>query len=271
MGRDATTQRSDLYLFVVLSCILSWSLWGLIIASARGWISVSIPLNPWGSFGPAVAAVLVVLRSRGWNGVRSLLAPLLWWRWGLTWWIVVLAGPLALVGVAVVVLPLIGTELSAAPSIPWGQMALLLPVILVVGGPLGEEIGWRGYALPELLTKQGPIAASVIVAGIWMLWHLPLFWVPGATQEGSSIIVFLALVLALSILTTWIYLETNRSLLAAVMFHFSINVSTYYVPLIWPSVDGLVLFDEVLVVVVWLAAFAAMIRLWRHRYVEERE
>ncbi len=268
MAYDGAGKRYDLLAFVLLSCVLSWTLWGLIIASARGWLPVSVPLNPWGSFGPAIAAVIVVLRSNGTNGLRALLGSLLSWRWGFSWWVLTLGGPVALVGAGAALLAVFGTELSFAPSIPWGQMALLLPVILVVGGPLGEEIGWRGYALPKLLMKHGPIAASLIVAGIWMLWHAPLFWVPGATQQGSSIPVFLALVVAFSILTTWIYLGTGRSLLAAVVFHFSINVSTYFVPLILPAVEGLALFDKVLASVVWVAAFAALLDFRRRRSFE---
>jgi len=65
--------------------------------------------------------------------------------------------------------------------------------------------------------------------------------------------------------------KQNRSLLAAVMFHFSINVSTYFVPVVLPAVDGLALFDMVLGVVVWLAALAAMLRLWQHEYVEGKD
>lgn len=270
MAHEDGTERYGLHAFVVLSCVLSWTLWGLVIASAQGWLPVSIPLNPWGSFGPAIAAILIVLRFDGKNGVRALMGSLLSWRWGISWWVLILGGPFVLVGATVAILAIEGTGLSFGPSIPWGQMAILLPVILVVGGPLGEEIGWRGYALPRLLMKHGPIAASLIVAGIWMLWHAPLFWVPGATQEGSSIPVFLAMVTAFSILTTWIYLGTGRSLLAAVMFHFSINVSTYFLPLVFPAFDGLALFDRILALVVWLAAFAVLLHFGRHRFVERR-
>jgi hypothetical protein len=91
-----------------------------------------------------------------------------------------------------------------------------------------------------------------------MVWHVPLFWIPGATQEGSSIPIFFALVVAFSILTTWIYLETQRSLLSAVMFHFSINVSTYFLPLILPAVEALVWFEIVLAIIVWIAALVVM-------------
>lgn len=263
MVNENSTKRYVLHAFVALSCLFSWTLWGLIIASSKGWLPVSIPLNPWGSFGPAIAAVVVSLKSDGKRGLRGLFAPLILWRWGIKWWILTVGVPIILVGTTVAILKIAGSDISPAPSIPWGEMALLLPVILIVGGPLGEEIGWRGFALPKLLIKHGPIAASLIVAAIWMLWHAPLFWVPGATQEGSSIPVFLALVVAFSILTTWIYLGTNRSLLAAVMFHFSINVATYFLPVVLPGIDTMQWFERLFVIVVWTAALGALIQFRR--------
>lgn len=261
MGHGNPAERFGLIAFILLSCVLSWTMWGLIIASERGWIPISIPLNPWGSFGPALAALILILKSDGKPGIRALLSSLISWRWGFSWWILILGVPFVLVGAAVAVLAVSGNDLSFAASIPWGQMTILLPVILIAGGPLGEEIGWRGYALPKLLTRYNPIAASLIVAAMWMLWHLPLFWIPGATQEGSSIPIFLALVIALSILTTWIYLGTRRSLLAAVMFHFSINVSTYFLPLIVPALEDSASFEMVFVIVVWIAALVVMLPL----------
>jgi membrane protease YdiL (CAAX protease family) len=269
MDHEDFTERFGLIPFVLLSCVLSWTMWGLIIASEQGWIPISIPLNPWGSFGPALAALIVILKTDGKLGIRNLLESLFSWRWGFSWWILILGGPFVLVGAAVSILAILESDLSLAPSIPWGQMVILLPVILIVGGPLGEEIGWRGYALPKLLIKYSPITASLIVAGMWMLWHVPLFWIPGATQEGSSIPLFLALVVAFSILTTWIYLGTRRSLLAAVMFHFSINVSTYFLPLILPAVEALMLFEIVFVIIVWVAALLVMLHLRRGKSLQK--
>jgi membrane protease YdiL (CAAX protease family) len=166
MHQRGPTEHFGLIAFILLSCVLSWTMWGLIIASEQGWLPFSIPLNPWGSFGPALAALILILKSKGKPGIRALLASLFSWRWGFSWWILILAGPFVLVGAAVGILAIAGSDLSLAPSIPWGEMVILLPVILIVGGPLGEEIGWRGYALPKLLIKYGPITASLIVTGM---------------------------------------------------------------------------------------------------------
>jgi len=74
------------------------------------------------------------------------------------------------------------------------QLPLLYPIILIIGGPLGEEIGWRGYVLPRLLKQKSGLAANGIIFLMWTVWHLPLFWLEGSFQQGTSIATFLVVV-----------------------------------------------------------------------------
>lgn len=247
--------------FFAIACALSWLDWGLVIASGRGWIPVRVPLNPWGSFGPAAAAVIVSAVAAGRAGLRELFAPLLRWRFGLLRWGVALLGPAALVALSVGLHAAAGGRVLPVAPVDAGQIVLLGIVLLFVGGPVGEEIGWRGYALPGLLERMGPVAASLVLAGMWAVWHLPLFWLPGAAQEGSSIPLFVAMVAACSILTTWVYLATSRSLLAAVLFHHSINLSTYFLPSFLPALGSARGFDRILLAAAWVAAGGAMLSM----------
>jgi membrane protease YdiL (CAAX protease family) len=252
----AAGRRRDLLLFCVLACAFSWTDWGLVIASARGWLPVRVGPNPWGSFGPAVAAVaMCALRGRA-PGVRGLLRGLLAWRFPGRIWAWSLLLPAGLVLGAAAVLFASGAAPQAAGPLRPGELALLAILILVLGGPLGEEIGWRGYLLPRLLPRMSPVAASLVVAGAWLVWHLPLFWMPDATQQGSSILLFAAFVAAFSILATWVYRASGDSLLAAVAFHFAVNYATYVGPVLQPALGGSV-FDRILLAATWIAALIA--------------
>ena len=263
----SSTGRStgQVIVFFVLACALSWLDWGLVIASANGWVGFKFPLNPWGSFGPAIAAVAMSVAAAGRGGLRELFAPLLRWRFGATMWLVVLLGPVVLVALSVAIYALTGGQVLPVGDLDVATLAIYAVVLLFVGGPLGEEIGWRGYALPGLLARTSPLAASLIVAAMWAVWHLPLFWMPGAAQEGSSIVMFVAIVSAFSILTTWVYLATGNSLLAAVFFHHSINLSTYFLPTVFPALDSAPRYSPIFLGVTSIAALAAVVALARSR------
>jgi membrane protease YdiL (CAAX protease family) len=102
----------------------------------------------------------------------------------------------------------------------------LLPaflISLVFGGPLGEEIGWRGYALPRLQKEWSPLASALILGIVWGLWHLPLFFITGTAQSFLALAPFMLWVVSLSVLFTWAYNNTAGSLLIPVLLHAIVN------------------------------------------------
>lgn len=109
----------------------------------------------------------------------------------------------------------------------------MLPVLLfffILFGPLPEEMGWRGYALDRLQLKIGPWAGSLMLGFLWGLWHLPLFFVVGSYQNTLGVgtvgfWLFIAQVIAVTPIMTWIYNHTGRSILSAVLFHFACNMT----------------------------------------------
>jgi hypothetical protein len=222
--------------FFLLACGLSWLDWGLVIASAHGWVPFHVGPNPWGSFGPALAAMLLAYVGNGRPGLRALFSPLKRWRTGLGTWALALLGPFALVAASVGGAVATGEPLGAMAAPDAVELVVLAIAILIVGGPLGEEIGWRGFALPALLRSgRSPAMASLLVAAMWAVWHLPLFWMPGAAQEGSSIWGFVVLLAAFSVMTTWLWLRSGGSLAVAIGFHWAINVATFLQPTLLPS------------------------------------
>ncbi|HSM56243.1 MAG TPA: CPBP family intramembrane glutamic endopeptidase, partial [Candidatus Sulfomarinibacteraceae bacterium] len=111
------------------------------------------------------------------------------------------------------------------------QPLLIVPTLLfwLFFGPVPEEPGWRGYALDGLQSRHGPVLSSFVVGMVWMLWHLPLFFLPGTWQAehlGPGTLLFWLWAVSIifeSVLYTWIYNNTGRSILAAILFHFTAN------------------------------------------------
>jgi membrane protease YdiL (CAAX protease family) len=97
-------------------------------------------------------------------------------------------------------------------------------------GQSGEELGWRGYALPRLAARFGLGGASVILGLAWATWHLPLFYLHGAVTFGQSFPVYLAQVTALSVALAWLYWRTGGSLLLTMLMHAAINNTKDIVP-----------------------------------------
>ena len=118
--------------------------------------------------------------------------------------------------------------LMGGPALSLGMpllgAAVFLAFSIVPGSALGEEIGWRGYALPRLQARMSALSASLIIGPIWALWHLPL-WLTGAPGRTPTLYAaFFASVIALSVILTWVYNSTGGSLLMVVLLHATFNL-----------------------------------------------
>jgi uncharacterized protein len=178
-------RRYRLATFFLLAFGLTWLVWVPRAMASQGLLATDLPIvvgQAW-SWGPAVAALLAASLTGGRAAVRDLGTRLVRWRVGWRWYAVVLAGPPAFsLAVAGVYAALGGSWATAVPRAFVGDLRVLVPFFLVLAltDGLGEELGWRGYALPRLLARHGALAASLFLGLIWALWHLPLFWVEGA-------------------------------------------------------------------------------------------
>ncbi len=197
--------------FFVLAYALTWPLIPL--------VSVS-PL--WGFpalFGPALAAIVVVAVADGRAGLKDLLGRVVRWRVGTGWYAVALGLPVVLAFAAAG----LHLALGAGSSIEFGGLSVLRFVVFVL--IVGEELGWRGYALPKLLVGRSALSASLILGVLWGAWHLPTFFVPGTPQYGLPFSAFVLLTVAYSVLFTWVYLHTRGTVLMATLLHGTINLS----------------------------------------------
>ena len=166
--------------FAVLAYGLSWAYWlPLVLTGQIVRLGSAVSQFP-ALLGPMIAAFVVTAVVEGRAGVRDLAARMVRWRVPARWWLFAIGSPLALLAVAVAVT----TVLSGAPDLAdFGRMAglpdwgvLFVWVMFVVVNGLGEETGWRGFALPALRERHGLVAAALLLVPIWAGWHLPLFF-----------------------------------------------------------------------------------------------
>jgi hypothetical protein len=209
------------------------------ILSARGLLPFKFPTNFLGSFGPAIGALIVTGVIRGKPGLRNILKSLINWRtsaWSYLFAILfIIIVYVITAGITYLIDPAL-LKFGKMPGLP--ESIVYFFIIAFLGGPLGEEIGWRGFLQPQLLRKFTPLAASLFIALIWLLWHIPLFWLEGAAQAGGSVIYFGLSVLAMAFLFTLLYLKSKGSLLLAIIFHTVINyVSAFIIPFILPLTE----------------------------------
>lgn len=160
-------------------------------------------------------------------------------RMALGWWLAIIFIPVVLTGAAVWVNIILNDYQPDTTLLT--QPLMIVPTFLVMfflGGSFQEEFGWRGYALPRLLTLWNRLLASLFLGAIWGFWHLPLFYIPGLSQSFMPFGIFLLLATAFSILFTWFYLRTNRNLFSALLFHTAINTSLSLFPPIEQKISG---------------------------------
>jgi membrane protease YdiL (CAAX protease family) len=208
---------------------VGWS-WGLWLLGGPD----SLPAVLAGAWGPTVGAVVVTAATGGRPAVRRLLARLVRWRvplWSYPFVLgVVPATVLAAVGLVV--------ALGGTPPVPtlpadlpgrweWALLPLVFLVNVLVGGPLAEELGWRGFVQPRLTARFGVLGAGAVVGVCWGLWHLPFFLLPGSgfVVGGLSPPAFVALTTGWGVLVGWATTVGRGSVLLAVLFHASVNTT----------------------------------------------
>jgi membrane protease YdiL (CAAX protease family) len=178
---------------------------------------------PWFTFGPVTAAFAVAAVGGGWSALKAVLASMVKWRVSPLWYAVAIGLPVAAQVLSILLNPLFGSAGPAWTSIPPGAEILPMVVLYAVfSGPLGEEPGWRGFALPVLLRQHSAASASVVLGLFWTLWHLPLAFVGDLSVYGSITTVLAAFVF------TWVYQNTNGSVLIAILMHVAHQNSVRY-------------------------------------------
>jgi len=244
-GLRQTMRRHPLVSYFVMAYGFSWIVWIPYILSIWHLMpanSFSILAFPIGTFlGPAFAALLMTGLTEGDLGLGRLLHRFAIWRVGFKWYLFLLLGVPALSLLGIVVLP--GALSSFVPP-TWAFLVKYFEqffVVFFLGGPLAEETGWRGFALPRMQLRYGPLRSTLLLALLWACWHLPHFLTPA--QHGGpgtnfatflkNFPVFCLLCAALAIIITWVFNHTRGSLFIAVLLHASVDANL--LPLLFPA------------------------------------
>jgi len=200
--------------YFVCAFAITWGLQLPAILAREGVIDGSpdryMDLVGLGAFGPMLAAMLAA--SLDGTGLKTLFRPLGTWRVGLSWYLAALFIPGGIFVLAAATWNALG---HSEPLFYAPNSAAFVAAAIVF--PVGEEIGWRGFALPRLIDKVGPLAASAIIGVVWTLWHVPMLTLQGV--HPALYLAFVPFLVGGSILFTWIYTHTRGSLLLAVLTH----------------------------------------------------
>ncbi len=177
--------------------------------------------------GPLLAAVLVTAATEGREGLRRLRRRILRWRVGLVWYLVALLAPLAIWLVAFGV-ALRGGPLADLARQPGLLLTAFLPYVLLFFflPSLGEEPGWRGFALPRLQAHHGPLLGTLILGTLHGLWHLPAFFTHLGPLTPATFVTFMVAAVAGTFLYTWVFNGSGGSVLLAMLLHGASNAAS---------------------------------------------
>ena len=195
--------------YYALACAVTWALMPL--------LGVSMLFGLLALFGPAVAAIVVRGVRDGRPGVRDLLGSAVRWRASPRWYALAIGYPVLATAIGLAAYLLAGHAMPALTTVAAIELVLFALVV-------GEELGWRGFMVDELLRRRSPLVTALVVGGAWALWHAPLYLLPGMPSFGQPYLVFVAWVVPLSVGMTWLWMRTRSTLLATVM-HGTANVA----------------------------------------------
>jgi uncharacterized protein len=215
------SKNKPLIIFFFVAFILAWALMGLTVAQNYGWIELAIPFEPIlliGSWIPNIAAFLViafVLKRKG--GIRKLFKGWLKFKVSSFWYMVTLS-PLILSVLSIIVYKLL-YGVAPVEGILYDPIGLIVLIVMItITGAMGEELGWRGFALPWLQSRMSALSASILLGMIWVLWHAPL-WFAGLGFEEIPFLAYAITGISFTVLVTWACNNSRGSLVIASSFN----------------------------------------------------
>ncbi len=221
-------QHHSLVCYFVIAYGLSWLAWVPFVLSQSGLGVLPVSLSqfaiiPGLYLGPLLSGFLMTATTEGKPGVQNMLRRFVLWRVGWQWYLFTLVGIPVFLFLGYFILP----GAVAVFHFPFPQILWVYPLFLILEiftSALGEEPGWRGFALPRLQTRYGSLLGTLILGVLWGCWHLPLFlttWGGGAgwLDVGG----FLLKTIGTALMITWVFNHTRGSLLLAILLHASID------------------------------------------------
>jgi uncharacterized protein len=238
--------RHPMIFYTLIAYAGTWIVWlpFLLSKDGLGLMAFSSPLpiivmGGLGTFtGPFLAAFVMTGVTEGRAGVRRLLRKIVLWRVGLRWYLFTFLGFPVILALGTIVVP--GNLASFKPTDPLPLLISFLPFFiypaLIIGGPLGEEPGWRGFALPRLQRQYGPLIGSLFLGVIWTFWHVVPVWLASWYAAGMlniyNFVLYLLFITSWTIVMTWVYNNTKGSVFMAILGHASVD--SFPNGILWP-------------------------------------
>ena len=247
-------RKHPLVAYFVLAYALSWSVHVPLALSAQGLLPGTLPasLHVLGAYGPILAALVVTGVTRGASGLRDLLRRMRRWRVGIGWLLVAAFSPAVFFLVSAVLIRLWNGvwpdlaqfgHIAEFPNLGW--LGGWLVWTLTFG--LGEETGWRGFALPRLQRNRGARSATLILGGLWALWHLPQFFY-NYELTLFGVMGFAVSTMSGALVLTWLSNSTGGSVLVTMLWHGAFNTAVAGAQgAMAPLVSGFVILAAVLI------------------------
>ena len=264
VAAPAGEPRGGLAIFFLATFALTWICFVTVAVAVPATTPLGGALILLGAYAPG----LVALALTGWRersaGVRDLLSRVVQWRVAGRYYVFA-SGYVVAVKLVVAVFHRVVTG-------AWPRFELsswyLIPLAVAFSTPFqaGEEIGWRGFALPRLAARWGLAPASLVVGVIWAVWHLPQFYIRSGDAYGQSFPVFALEVIAISVTLAWLWMRTGGSLLLPMLLHSAVNNSKDIVPAAVPGANQVFGFDASLVAwlsvaVLWVGAASFLVSM----------
>jgi len=220
--------------FFILTFVISWLFWTPQIFIKKEFFILRV----LGTYGPFLAAIIISQIMGGTKQIKTLLRPLLDFKLNIVWYIFCLFST-ALIGFTA-----IGISFSLGSNqFEFNELEkvyLVIPIFfyVLIFSVLGEETGWRGFALEHMQKIISPLLSSIIIGLLWGVWHLPLFFIEGNFHQTLPIWLFLLQDICLSIVITWLYNSTNKSLFSVHIFHAASNTTLGVLPILPIATNG---------------------------------
>ena len=225
-------KQYPLVTYFAVTYLITWTIWSPIVASAQGWVNWDVPyaLYYLGSFGPTISAFILTALTEGMAGIRDLVSRIFRWRVEFRYYAFAVLAPIGLFVLAYLLNRVVAGEwsdlslLGKADYLPYlGPFGVLGLWFLTYG--LGEETGWRGFALPHLQKNRSAASATLILALLWACWHLPAFFFRDTYVDlgvlGFPLFAFM--MIFTTMVFTWLYNSTRGSVFIVIVFHAVFN------------------------------------------------
>lgn len=227
--------------FFLLTFAYAWIVWtpsvlvGFGIALPFDVTKYSMLVVIIGAFAPMLAAITLVAREAGWQGIKLFFGQVRDFHFKPIYALIALVLPLLIHLIAHYLALALGLDVAETlfPSeIAVSPLLLAIPyffLMLLIGGGQ-EEFGWRGYAQEPLQEKMGLLPASLVIGVVWGLWHLPLWFMAGDLHSAYSFFAFVMMTTSISVIYTWLYNASGKKLIVVILFHAMNNTAAPLIP-----------------------------------------